>query len=439
MATSVVSGTMLGIGCSGNDSPPCPRSDASTDVEADATAGEGGQPLADGAVTDGAAGIDGSTIDSGPVDAGPPAHVIFVTTSFFTGNLVHDANNGAAGSLTAPDGGAFEDYRSAVDAICTNIGNNAGYPGPFRALVTAGTDRLKNLFTDADGPWALVDGTPVADNATELTSGDWHAPVDMTENGAPVVPSYQSDDPWGAGYTGYDCDGFTSTTLGKYSISGSSVVVGSSAVSNFSYNGCDHSYSIRCAQVGPGAGRNRYPAVTSTTKIAFVAAGPFPYDFGASDGAGVLDASPGPGDQAHAIGDAICNEVAANSGKPGTYRAWVSSTATSAASYFEAHAMTGPWSRPDGLVVADSVADIVNNHGLHEPLSYTADGRFTFYSNLLTGTLMDGGIGPNCVNFTSSAFADSVEIASGAAKSWSGSPSSCQQSSPGGSIACFQQ
>lgn len=86
----------------------------------------------------------------------------FVTSSVQNGNL---------GALTG------------ADAICQARATAAGLPGIYLAWLSNGTDSPDSRFTRATTSYTLVDGTVIADNFTDLTSGSLNAALNKTETG----------------------------------------------------------------------------------------------------------------------------------------------------------------------------------------------------------------------------------------------------------------
>lgn len=336
---------------------------------------------------------DGNVIDAG-VDAA--THIAFLTTAAFTGNLVGAANAADAGTVSL-DGGAFTDYVSASDALCTADAKRAGRSGKFIALVEGGSDNMFARIHDSDGPWALPDGTPVADTVAALTAGDMHAAIDETITSTRVQnESYV----WGRGATGEDCNGFTDAEMSA-SVTSAYGIAG--FISPYAWNGangyCSSANPLYCLEVGSGGGANHYPAVPAGGKIAFLAVGPYPNTFANSD-AGVLDAAAPSGDAVHEVGDAICSELAAGAGQSGEFHAWLSSSTTGAGAYFTGLSMNGPWYRSDGIEVASSLTDLTTN-GAHTQIAIDAAGHFpASFTAVQTGTNNDGTASENCDDFT---------------------------------------
>ncbi|MBN9163842.1 MAG: hypothetical protein J0I07_22935 [Myxococcales bacterium] len=96
---------------------------------------------------------------------------VFVTSTSYDGNL---------GGL------------SGADAKCQVHADAAGLSGTFKAWLSDATGSPSTRFTRSADPYALVDGTVIADDYAELTSGSLQHPIDKTETGGapPVQPVF---------------------------------------------------------------------------------------------------------------------------------------------------------------------------------------------------------------------------------------------------------
>jgi len=75
---------------------------------------------------------------------------------------------------------------AGADAICQARAAAAGLPGTYMAWLSDGTSSPTLRFTQAAGPYTLVDGTIIADNFNDLISGTLNAALNKTETGATV-------------------------------------------------------------------------------------------------------------------------------------------------------------------------------------------------------------------------------------------------------------
>ncbi|HEX7663876.1 MAG TPA: hypothetical protein VF407_05175, partial [Polyangiaceae bacterium] len=368
----------------------------------DTTTDSGTDATFDGAISDSGPKSDGSTPteDSGPDASSPPAHRVFVTAENFSGNLVAEAATFAADA--GLDAGAALDggYVGAADTLCNAAAHKAVLKGTFAALVTAGTDKQMARFTDADGPWALVDGTPVADSVADLASGHWRTSVRMSESGVDLSQAEQSV-AWASGETGNDCAGWTTGLVASNGNLGETDATGPYALSGTGRT-CNETHGLYCAEVGAGAGPNVYPPIPAGGKRVFVADGAYPGNFALS-AATLLDASaPDAGDAVHGVGDEICNEVARANGLSGKYHAWLSSTGANAKAYFQGIGMNGPWYRADGAELAADLGELTTT-GARTQIEMGPDGGilplYSLSDSIWTGTQLDGGIATNCTDF----------------------------------------
>jgi hypothetical protein len=101
-----------------------------------------------------------------PCGAGGPC-LVFVTSSSHNGNL---------GGL------------DAADAICQARADEASLSGTFMAWLSDGSESPDTRFpTKSAKPYRLVNGTTIANDWADLTSGDIGARIDVTETGSTGV------------------------------------------------------------------------------------------------------------------------------------------------------------------------------------------------------------------------------------------------------------
>jgi hypothetical protein len=127
----------------------------------------------------------------------PTPKKVFITSTTYSANL-----GGYAGA----------------DARCAAAASGANLTGTFYAWIADGATTPKTHFTQSTIPYALVDGTIIANNFDGLTSGRIRHPIDMTETGAaaPAPTIAGTCNAWTGlnahGDTQYgDCSGWTST------------------------------------------------------------------------------------------------------------------------------------------------------------------------------------------------------------------------------------
>ena len=162
-----------------------------------------------------------------PQDTGAPSYIVFVTSAL-TGD-VGVPNNPNDGPLSGAD-----DECNKL-AVAANL--QGGMDKKFRAWLS---DDVLNTIDAIDrisnGPFLLVDGTPIADSLALLADGNIDNPIELTEwKKAPAVSSaWTGTSPFGieesgftsngfAGATGADFgeDGLTSTNDGRWTANGS--------------------------------------------------------------------------------------------------------------------------------------------------------------------------------------------------------------------------
>jgi hypothetical protein len=94
--------------------------------------------------------------------------LVFVTSTLQNGNL-----------------GGLE----GADDICQGLAVDQSIPGVFKAWLSDSTGTPATRFIHASLPYALVDGTVIADSYTDLVDGTIQNPVNMNEVGAVVSNS----------------------------------------------------------------------------------------------------------------------------------------------------------------------------------------------------------------------------------------------------------
>jgi hypothetical protein len=383
----------IDLGCEGDDVTLSNDDAAASDASVDASP--------DDATRFDSAALD-AAIDS-PFDAGPPAHVVFLTDAPFSppnGDLITFADGG--GLLV--DGGVSS--VKAADSICQAAADDVGLAGTFVALIASGSEDGLSRIRDSDGPWALIDRTPIAENAADLVSGRWHATLALTQKnrlvtGATVV--------WGKGTTQRDCGNWSFSGFSDAGAVGLTSFVGADALDD-SPRRCNFDAQLYCAQVGSGGAPNVYPPIPAGGKLAFVTDVSLPGNFGTGGpsvidgGALLVDAG------AHDVGDAVCSQVARGHGKTGIFRAWLATSTEDARTYFSDHAMNGPWYRADGVEIAASSAELerdtptAGDGGVRQALVLDPSGHFvdvSSYGPVWTGSDFGGAAtGPSCTDFT---------------------------------------
>jgi hypothetical protein len=133
--------------------------DAPGGASGGSTGGQGGVEIDGGAGTPGAAGAAGGVCVGATCVTTPKT--VFLTSSEFVG--------GALGGL------------AGADANCQQLARAANLAGAYLAWLSDSTGSPAARFPKDVGPYRLVDGTIVANNWTELTSGKLRHAVDLTE------------------------------------------------------------------------------------------------------------------------------------------------------------------------------------------------------------------------------------------------------------------
>ena len=114
-----------------------------------------------------------------------------------------------------------------------------------------------------------------------------------------------------------------------------------------------------------------------------------------------------------AQGDQICNSLAANAGRSGTYVAWLSTSSVNAVSRLTPG--SGPFRRPDCAIVANDIAQLTSgittggSNPLANPIILTEGGMPVGETVVWTGTSSDGtASGYDCAGWTSTTSIGSV-------------------------------
>jgi len=283
---------------------------------------------------------DGDLVDA--PDAADRPNRAFVTSMPYTGDL--------GGPLGA-------------DAKCQALADAQGIGGTFIALLKAGTYAHSDRLAGSRG-WVDLAGTPIADQPTDWYDGRVLHPLRRDETGA--VLGFASV--W-SGYTSGTCDDWTNAVSGN-----GGVVDTASLYEQFTFSSCTASARLPCVETGHVAPVSEQ---AQQGRIAFMST---PW----TPGGGLADA------------DALCMTEATASQLPGTYKALLEPTGSSAFGRFN---LTGTrWIRPDGIPITATAADLAG------PLpdyfdsftSMKADG--THLTRVYTWT---GSATNNCSNWNS--------------------------------------
>ncbi len=292
----------------------------------DASSGDAGPP-------------DAGPPDAGPVDGGSPTdlyNVVFVTSS----TVVPGSLGGLAGA----------------DAVCRSLASDAGLPRPdsYVAFLSDSTNSAQSRLGSSRG-WVGVDGRPFADRLHDLANGVMYYPIRYTEtggdppitDGVPPRTSVATNTLPNLSGAGLDCGGYTTGgALGRIGIWRGGPTRWTDVASS---RNCSIDRVLYCF----GTGLNRpldAPMLPADRRMAFLSSGTV-------GGAAGLSAF-----------DGLCQTEADAAGYAGTFLALVMpDDSTTALSRFGTGA---PWVRPDGVVVAESIADIANED-LLAPIAVT--------------------------------------------------------------------
>jgi hypothetical protein len=308
------------VACSSD--PVTPVDGGGTDASPDAL--PDAPPPSDG-------GLDAT--DSGP--NGP--NIVFVTTSAFDAKTIASPSN--------------------ADKLCNDAAKAKGVTGTYAAWIAAqGTDATTRLGT-ARG-WVRLDGKPVADTIADLAAGKLLYPPNVDEGGKTVGASARVLT--GARGDGKDvetCASWTDFTSAKSYSAGAAGAEGElwtnryTEPCNLTGNLAPHLYCF---------GIDRTVAITKPVRsgrLVFLSKGTL-------DGNAGISAM-----------DALCNSEATSAGLGGsrTYKALVATESATGASRFAN--VTGPISRPDGVVVATTAAALFDaSQPLGAAVNVNADG-----------------------------------------------------------------
>jgi hypothetical protein len=145
---------------------------------------------------------------------------------------------------------------SGADSICAGLATGANLHGTYKAFLSDGSTDAAGRLTHSIGPYALVDGTIVANNWTDLTSGGLMAAIDEDETGGPALAPATATTVCGDVYTGGFPDGSRAgSTCNSWTSNSSSDsgVSGNSSSTGFSWtfvcpSSCDGAGALYCLQ-----------------------------------------------------------------------------------------------------------------------------------------------------------------------------------------------
>jgi hypothetical protein len=263
------------------------------------------------------------------VSFGPPANYVFVSST-----TLATASFGAGGNAI-----------TVANNRCATLASAAGLPGTFKGWISTTTANARDQLGTSAG-WLRPDGLPFANSTTDLlTQRRVFFPPLLDENGVPKpAAAVATGTGFDGTYDGANCIDW-SNNLDFYSSGRPS---SSLEWSNRGGSTCGSAH-IYC--FGTGRIANVVPAPMSGRK-AFVSGA-----FSPSGGVGVADAK--------------CQGDAANAGLPGSYKALL---ATSTSTALSRVSLDGPiWVRPDGVPLVLHASDLAANV-LFAGLDRLADG-----------------------------------------------------------------
>jgi hypothetical protein len=180
----LVMGVVMAVGLLGCSSDTFVGDDGGPLKDAHAVGFDAGD--ADAGASESDASDAGAVLDAADGDGfvGPASRRAFISSGKWTANL----------------GGAL-----GADALCQSAATAASLNGKWMAWVSTTTSSPKSRFVHSAVPWKLLDGTVIANDWSDLTSGALEHNMNRDENGALVTWSQ------GNGVTGMSGIAWTST------------------------------------------------------------------------------------------------------------------------------------------------------------------------------------------------------------------------------------
>lgn len=140
---------------------------------------------------------------------------------------------------------------AGADATCQRLADSVRLAGTYRAWLSDGDQSPATRFTQASVPYTLVNGTEIAQNWADLTSGTLRHAIDLMENSSAVTnPTTAWTDTrksGEAGTTGLNCDGWTSIAAAEAGFYGSATSTASAWTSSYYFN-CTSPRRLYCFQ-----------------------------------------------------------------------------------------------------------------------------------------------------------------------------------------------
>lgn len=303
----------------------------------------------------------------------PGVNVVFVTSQVYDGSI---------------DGTGI----SGADSACQMLANNAGLPtGTYKAwLSTSTVDAVSRLGSAR--AFVRVDGAPIADQASDLTSGKILNPIDLDESGNDIREAENSDVWTGSTNAGTlspygTCNDWTSISGGEFGESGHFDGGPAQWSDDNEAFGCNDNEQLHlyCFDTSH-AEQLTYTPVSG--RVAFVSK---------------TDLDPSTG---IAMADKICQTEASSAGlaNADTFMALLSTSTASAASRFDMTVGSKPFVRPDGIKIADAPSLAMG--AISSGIWQHADGTYStvFDQNPSTGSTapnLRGNLTDTCDDWSS--------------------------------------
>lgn len=313
--------------------------------------------------------------------------------------------------IAAPYGGL-----AGADAICQQRAIAAGMSGTFVALLSTSTVDARDRLAGSRG-WVRMDGAVVLDQPTDLFSGMWH-PIYLDETGVrpggvlDTVPTGSTDA--GTAIPTQTCVDWT-TAAGTVAVR--QVNIADGPAQSTGTGGCGATRPLLCFELGKQV--TLAPTPWPLGRYIFRSSGAFRPDQGV------------------AAADTLCATEAAAASLPGTYRALIATTSTTAAQRFAS--LAGPWRVPTNVVVTDGDLSAVTL--LETSINRTAFGTQAGTSRVWAGARGVTTVGiaaETCGDWSTSTGSASVG-ASNDASGWFNGVSSAPCASTTTSVYCAQE
>jgi hypothetical protein len=168
---------------------------------------------------------------------------VFVSSSFFTGDLVTGAQTQYPGTCSGVTTGL-----DAGDCICQTLADNALLDGTYKAWLSDDTMDARDRLTQANVPYIRVDGEVVVANSfADLVDGSLMNPIFLTEDGgAPRSEVWTGTRPDGTAAPD-NCANWTSQSNADLGTVGAPFLSDVTWTERFSSN-CDNELFIYCIE-----------------------------------------------------------------------------------------------------------------------------------------------------------------------------------------------